>query len=1501
MKWQWNKAGALLNYEDFLQALRLSTESYGFTQQQVGMQMDTVARKAEALREQVIALTTGNGGLSTSIKELLSLATEALQFIDRFSSAQIGLITTGGLLVAKWGSIARVAKGVKEAVSGVASSMAILNTVQSTMAVSSAGDLFGGVIGAYSNAKGAAQIKKELATANEVTAAASKELTSTMGNEALALMSTAQSAGNLTKATNGIASSSGKAKSGFAEFSANLMALLPGPAKFAGAVIMAAGAIDIFNSATDQMSTLQEQADNAAKMLELENETIARQEQGLDVVKDYITAYNGLNEQVQANAEGTEAHDKALQNLKDTHEALVAVVGEEMAAELEANSQNSTAIDEIIGKERDKLTERKNGESEYVQAVRRTTNELRKETKNRIALLNTETQSWWGVSSAVWEYGGAIEWVRLQYNALQQVLNNLSGSIINLGGDFMRWMRDVLGLDKIGGHDINDLIAEYDKGAQAKFDNAHAFGQYNEEMLQQIRDKVAIQGYGAANKAIGTIMPSGENPYDTEDLGGSIVDESGGGSGDSGKKGKKRVFDMEGNEIRIPNASNYLTEAGVDRNVTQDTELKLRVMDEAFYRKYGQHLLVSSMKRYGGGGSWHDSGQAFDLVGDILEQNPDVRQWLQNYGEFLQLTPLDEYLPENYQYWQGKSGGGPNLHFTNKGASIYDILGGQAKTNAKYTDNSPKRKLYDTLIGLGLNDKQAWAAMASIGGESGFDPGAIEYGKTFETGGIGLMQWTGSRKDDYLKFVQLRAAQGGSSDWRDLDNQLAFLAQEFNGSQASYWQEFLSLVTATTSARDDVLAFTKKVERAGITNLDNRMQYYDEISSHYVNGMSLYDSDPSKVKQLTPEQKAEKEAKRLQKYYNMITKAADMLSKVLSEKYKYALDAINENQQLFGQNLKNTGDELDVYQAKMADDVTVTEQYNKALERITQDLSDDNAKLLFNKSKEDFLKLEVEEQQKLVAGINEESALYKPILATLNAIVKVKQKIRESDQKYRQDQLKYVKLYQSRLKMRYNKPIQGEKDKMREWEITHSNEKYDDFYKNIYEQQHLEEIARLAKQEYDEMQKFQTDKDGKILTDRNGNRIRGGTPEEIEKAKQAWLEADAAAKKYAATLKNDVNKQFTEFANSILIQGENLRDRLKNLWRQLGEDALTLLLSGGKEGTNSLLGNILRRWVNSTPNSHKDDFADFQSGSFGYHMPYSPTFTTYATGPISSQYQRGDGNYLPSVASIAQTARSNAPVVGVDPLTGEHFATVNSATMGNPVPVIVTNASTIASGINGAVVDGLPDGTAIPTSQYSFGADGSVTNMAQTLQGTTGFATKYNWGMPTANNGWGSVPIGNKIGIFANTLPWLFGLFRHHATGGKVDKEEIATLGENDKTEYVIPTEQNQPRGVALWKKAGEDLGVLSKGSPVVPNFKNKQLATNGVMSVQVKQQAVYMEQMKRQNQTLLNILSAMANNQANGGQGATTVMQPVVVKQSMSVSEFTEMYQKGKNYNYLR
>lgn len=102
-------------------------------------------------------------------------------------------------------------------------------------------------------------------------------------------------------------------------------------------------------------------------------------------------------------------------------------------------------------------------------------------------------------------------------------------------------------------------------------------------------------------------------------------------------------------------------------DVTPLTDQKMRLLDSAYYNKYGQHLYITSMKRNGNPDeSWHNSGQAFDTADDNLENNKEARDWLISEGEKLGLTPLDEY-----EHPSANATGG-HIHFSDHGEPIPD-------------------------------------------------------------------------------------------------------------------------------------------------------------------------------------------------------------------------------------------------------------------------------------------------------------------------------------------------------------------------------------------------------------------------------------------------------------------------------------------------------------------------------------------------------------------------------------------------------------------------------------------------------------------------------------------------------------------------------------------------------------------------------------------------------------------------------------------------------------
>lgn len=105
-----------------------------------------------------------------------------------------------------------------------------------------------------------------------------------------------------------------------------------------------------------------------------------------------------------------------------------------------------------------------------------------------------------------------------------------------------------------------------------------------------------------------------------------------------------------------------------DDAITTLTAQKLHLLAEKYYELTGEQPTVTSMHRYGNGNSWHDSGQAFDLSDDNLENNPDLRHQLEAYGRQIGLVPLDEY--ETQYGPNGEYYGSYNVHFSDHGDAI---------------------------------------------------------------------------------------------------------------------------------------------------------------------------------------------------------------------------------------------------------------------------------------------------------------------------------------------------------------------------------------------------------------------------------------------------------------------------------------------------------------------------------------------------------------------------------------------------------------------------------------------------------------------------------------------------------------------------------------------------------------------------------------------------------------------------------------------------------------
>ena len=133
--------------------------------------------------------------------------------------------------------------------------------------------------------------------------------------------------------------------------------------------------------------------------------------------------------------------------------------------------------------------------------------------------------------------------------------------------------------------------------------------------------------------------------------------------GDIGGGGGSTTYD--GLQLTLPDSDEFTDQSGNVGGLTEDTRMKLRVLDNLCYQKFGQHLIVSSSYREGDPNN-HGAGVAFDVSGGIVD-DPDARQWLEQAGPAVGLFVIPEY--------QGEAGAefahGDNVHFSNVEPGIY--------------------------------------------------------------------------------------------------------------------------------------------------------------------------------------------------------------------------------------------------------------------------------------------------------------------------------------------------------------------------------------------------------------------------------------------------------------------------------------------------------------------------------------------------------------------------------------------------------------------------------------------------------------------------------------------------------------------------------------------------------------------------------------------------------------------------------------------------------------
>jgi hypothetical protein len=115
-----------------------------------------------------------------------------------------------------------------------------------------------------------------------------------------------------------------------------------------------------------------------------------------------------------------------------------------------------------------------------------------------------------------------------------------------------------------------------------------------------------------------------------------------------------------------------------------------------------------------------------------------------------------------------------------------------------------------------LADYQAAGILGNLGHESAGLSTLREVGQPEGRGGYGWGQWTGSRRDDFLRFAVANKVQ-----WETDNANLWFLMHEL---QTDY-RSAISALEKTKTLTDATVAFERNYERAGVINMKSRLDW----------------------------------------------------------------------------------------------------------------------------------------------------------------------------------------------------------------------------------------------------------------------------------------------------------------------------------------------------------------------------------------------------------------------------------------------------------------------------------------------------------------------------------------------------------------------------------------------------------------------------------------------------------------------------------------------------
>lgn len=497
-KWQWNKADAMLDLKEYLEALRLSSTSMGFTNAQVGMQLDTIQKKIQQIAAQweKMMTTAGNGTMSTIIKGMLDGVLALFKWIERLPSS-IAMVSFAmlGLLVIhrKWGSVFNIMK--TSVVSGWNKMTHAAEKYARASRIASGNTT--GLKGKFQGLKGAAGgLASEIGT-----------LTGFMG----------------------------------------------------GWVGIAIGAITIASqlalSWRFNREEVQQQIDTHSQLLQSYEETYGRLKESTGVLEQFINAYYNLNQKQKEYAEGSEEAKQAAEEIQIAHDGIIQILGEEQTnfvLTADNSDEANQRMTQAVQKRQDELAQQiKHEKAQLFQAAQA----VRQQTKDNLDSLQHEKKGWLDRIAVIIQFTKVLDVCRLAYyslmHAFQQWRADRAAARLQQADGAIGQAENELNALKAAGAN-NRQIEQAERNLQmAKYtasqikdeqthlqEDANSYGQQAEQILASTAAKVQADGAEQLNSINSALYGNSGGGGTTGNYPRSELPDGGAGDGKKGKTGK---------------------------------------------------------------------------------------------------------------------------------------------------------------------------------------------------------------------------------------------------------------------------------------------------------------------------------------------------------------------------------------------------------------------------------------------------------------------------------------------------------------------------------------------------------------------------------------------------------------------------------------------------------------------------------------------------------------------------------------------------------------------------------------------------------------------------------------------------------------------------------------------------------------------------------------------------------------------------------------------------